>query len=140
MKRLLSLVLSIFLIGCIAWVATATDEYIQVNSMTGATRTQTRYAYTINSGWTVKSNWIAESANRQKLNTDAGWRNLTVISTRLGSISHGCSRAPVSYFLGGIPPEALELEAPTAMDRFVRDFVAADEPTRQKMLRPPFTP
>ncbi|MEO5912709.1 MAG: hypothetical protein ABIS50_00635 [Luteolibacter sp.] len=135
LKSALRISFVVFAAGVIAWVASSTDEIIQINSMTGASRTKTCRAFLFDTPWIVNENWVAESARRQGIRTGGSWRNLTVISTRGPFGSRGCSRAPASYILGGAGPDAFELESPAQMDQFVRDFTAADEPGRKKILR-----
>ena len=135
MKKILPrIAISIFLVGSVIYLAMSTDEYIEINAMTGATRTKMRYAYVSNTTWKVSTSWPAESATRQGISTDDGWHFLSVISKRPLSKTHACGHAPASFLLSLAQPEALNLHTTDEIDSFVRDFVRADESQRRKMI------
>ena len=138
MKRIVPALLGgILFVGAVAYLARSTDEHIEVNAMTGAVRTKMRHAYVFNSPWKVRPTWIAESAARQGISTDDGWQYLSVVSERMFSTTHACGRAPVSYPVRAIDPEALNLKTTAEIDRFARDFIAADEAKRALMISMP---
>ncbi|MES2477151.1 MAG: hypothetical protein V4640_15305 [Verrucomicrobiota bacterium] len=138
MKRIVpALLIGLVLIGGVAFFALSTDERIEVNAMTGAVRTKTRYAYVFNSEWKVRSTWIGESAVRQGISTANGWQYLSVVSKRLFYMAHASGRAPASYPVRAIDPEALNLTNSEEIDRFTRDFITADEAKRKQMLSIP---
>jgi len=137
MKKAIPIVaFATLLVGSVGYLARTTDEYFEVNAMTGAVRTRTRYAYVFNTPWKVRSTWIADSAARQGIPTEKGWRKLEVVSKRLSTTSTYTS-APVSYQVIGIGPKVLNLTATDEIDHFVHDFVFADESKRREMLSVP---
>lgn len=138
MKRIVPRLVSVVLfVGALAYLVRSTDERIEVNAMTGAVRTKVRHAYLFNSPWKVRPTWIAESAARQGISTDDGWQYLSVVSERMFSTTHASGRAPVSYPVRAIDPEALNLKTTAEIDLFARDFVAADEANRALMISIP---
>ncbi len=60
---------------------------------------------------------------RQEIQTEDGWRYLSVISRTVFSTTHACGRAPVSYPLNVIHPESLKLTTEAEIDHFARDFI-----------------
>lgn len=135
MKRIVpALVIGTLFIAGVVYLARSTDERIEVNAMTGAVRTKMRYAYVFNTAWKVRPTWIAESAARQGISTDDGWQYLSVVSERIFSTTHACGRAPVSYPVRVLDPEELNLRTADEIDRFARDFIAADESKRARMI------
>lgn len=132
-KLVLNLVVGLVVAGAILFLTSSSDEYIEVNAMTGAIRSRTRHSFVFNTEWKVRPTWASESAERQKIPTVDGWRRLSTVSHRMDCTINACSRAPASYCLGE-SPDALNLITPEAIDRFVRDFVSADEPTRKLMI------
>jgi hypothetical protein len=138
MKRnVLALVIGILTIGGVSFLARSTDERTEVNAMTGAVRTKMRYAYVFNTAWKVRPTWVEESAARQGISTDGGWQYLSVVSTRLLYTLNECGRAPVSYPMQVVDPEELNLKTAEEIDRFARDFIAADESKRARMILMP---
>lgn len=132
-----ALVIGILFVGGVVYLARSTDERVEVNAMTGAVRTKMRYAYVFNTTWKVRPTWIAESAERQGISTEQGWRYLSVVSKRLFHTSHACGRAPVAYPVRAIDPEVLDLTTINEIDRFSRDFIVADESKRAQMIAMP---
>jgi hypothetical protein len=132
-----ALVFGILFVGSLGYLAMSTDECIEVNAMTGAVRTKTRYACVFSTPWKVRPTWITKSAERQGIPTEDGWRYLSVVSVRLFSRCHACGRAPASYPLQVVDPADLGLTTNAEMDRFARDFVMADESKRKQMLTMP---
>ena len=135
-NRLLSLAIGALLIGGVGFLAMTTDEYIEMNAMTGAIRTKTRYAYVFNTAWKVSPNWVEESATRQGISTDDGWSYLSVISRRPLSTINACERAPASHLLRK-EPDAYNLKTRAEIDSFAREFVRADESKRREMVLAP---
>ena len=136
-RSLTTLTLGILLIGVVGYLARTTDEFIEVNAMTGSIRTKMRYAYVFNTPWKVHPTWVEESAARQGVSTEGGWQYLSVVSERLLSTLHECGRAPASYPLSKIGPDFLNLKTTDEIDHFVHDFVFADESKRKEMLAAP---
>jgi hypothetical protein len=135
MKKIVpALVIGLLLVGGVVYLARCSDERIEVNAMTGAHRTKIRYAYVFDTAWKVRPTWIDESAARQGISTDNGWQYLSVVSERLFSTTHACGRAPVSYPVRVLVPEELNLKTTDEIDRFGRDFIAADESKRARMI------
>ena len=138
MKRnVLALVIGLLAIGGVAFLARSTDQRIEVNAVTGAVRTEMRYAYVFNTAWKVRSTWVEESAARQGILTDGGWQYLSVVSNRLFYTLNECGRAPVSYPLQSVDPEELNLKTTDEIDRFSRDFIIADEAQKAQMISTP---
>lgn len=138
MKRIVPVLsIGLVLIGGVAFFALSTDECIEVNAMTGAVRTKTQYAHVFNTEWKVSPTWIGESAVRQDISTANGWQYLSVVSKRLFYTAHACGRAPASYPVRAIDPEALNLATIEEIDRFSRDFIVANEAKRAQMISTP---
>ena len=138
MKKIVpALVIGLLFASGVVYLARCSDEYIEVNAMTGAYRTKMRYAYVFDTAWRVRPTWIDESAARQGISTDDGWRYLSVVSERLLSTTHACGRAPVSYPVRILDLEEFDLRATDQMDQFARDFIAADESKRARMIALP---
>lgn len=127
--------IGVLILGVVALFVGMRDEYTEVNVMTGAVRTSKRNFFVYQTPWVVRGSWLAESAARQGIVTEGGWRRISVVSKRLVFVSRGCSRAPVAYLLEGVSPEDMNLETGEEADGFVRRFVAADEGERERMLR-----
>lgn len=130
-KKLPGILIGLLLAG---FLATSSDEYIEVNRMTGSYRSRMRYAYLFNTQWKTHPTWMEESAARQGISTSAGWGYLSVVSKDLLSTTHACGKAPASYLLPRSGPDALELKTNEEIDTFVRDFIHADEEKRKQML------
>lgn len=130
------ILLSILLVGSIGYLAGVTDEYVEVNTITGASRTKMRYAYVFSTPWDVRSNWVAESALRQGISTEAGWRQISRLSMRLIIRERACATGPAhaSDSLRAIKPDDLNLTTSDEIDHFVREFIFADEAKRKEMI------
>ena len=138
MKRLIPKIsLALLLVAGIGYLALYTDKYTEVNAMTGAIRTRMRYACIFNTAWKIRPTWISESAARQVIPTEDGWRYLSVVSKTVFSTTHACGRAPASYPLNAIHPESLNLTTEAEIDHFARDFIMADEAKRRQMISLP---
>lgn len=138
MKRFVpALVMGIVFVAGVVYLARSTDERTEVNAMTGAVRSRMRYAYVFSTSWKVRPTWVSESAARQGISTEDGWQYLSFVSERIFTTSHACGRAPVSYPLRGLDPEDLNLRTTDEIDRFARDFIAADESKRARMIQIP---
>ena len=138
MKKMVpALVIGILFLGGVVYLARCSDQNIEVNAMTGAYRTKMLYAYVFDTAWKVRPTWIDESAARQGISTDDGWQYLSVVSKRLFSTTHACGRAPVSYPVRVLDLEEFGLRTTDEIDRFARDFIAADESKRARMIAIP---
>lgn len=133
-KSTIRVLLGVMVVFLVLFIASSSDGYIEVNQMTGASRSKTRHAFISVSDWKVRPTWLSESAEKQKMPTDAGWKKLSTIHYRMFVTERGCNRSPASYFVGGISPDVLGLNTPEEIDRFARDFVSADEAKRKLML------
>lgn len=126
--------IGVLVMGVVAMFFGIRDECTEVNAMTGAVRTSKRYFLVYQTPWVVRGNWLAESAARQGLATEAGWKPFWRVSERWIFYSRACSTAPVSYRVGTASPEVLELKTKEEIDAFVRKFAAADEAERKRMI------
>jgi hypothetical protein len=119
---------------CVAWLATVSDEYFEVNAMTGSTRSRVRYAFVFTKPWTYWTTRAEESARRQGIATDAGWQYLSTRSERLFYRQWACGRAPAAYLIRPISPDDIPGDSADRFDRFVAEFAAADEKVRKGMV------
>lgn len=126
--------IGVLVLVLVGFLGVTRDTYIEVNAMTGAIRTSKRFVFVYQTPWVVRGNWLAESAARQGMATDGGWKRISTVADRLGYTSIGCSRAPVSYRVGTASPEGFDLETKEEIDAFVRKFAAAGETERWRML------
>lgn len=126
--------IGVLVMGVVAMFFGIRDEYTDVNVMTGEVRTSKRFCFVYQRPWVVRGNWLAESAARQGIATEGGWKRISVVADRMVFVSHGCSIAPASYRLDGVSPEDLDLKTKEEIDAFVRKFAAADEAERKRMI------
>lgn len=132
-KNLKAILIGLPIAGLAVFLATTSDEYIEVNRMTGSHRSRMRYAYLFNTQWKTHPTWMEESAARQGISTSDGWGYLSVVSKDLLTITHACGKAPASYLLPR-GPDALDLKTNEEIDTFTREFIHADEAKRKQML------
>jgi hypothetical protein len=108
------------------------DTYYEINAATGATRTKHRYGFLITTNWKVTPTWMSESAERQGIDIRDSWQLVSRHSFRVVSEVNACGRAPKSFLINLVDPSAMSKEE---ADRFVREFVKADEQEREAMIR-----
>lgn len=133
-KKRLRILAVFVLIGGIACLASVSEEFSEVNSMTGAYRKKERRGYILTEPWHTRTTWIVESAERQGISTESGWQYLGKITYTLIVRQRACGRAPASYSLSVATPEDLGLDSQAKIDAFTREFVSADEVRRKEML------
>ncbi|MBK1882158.1 hypothetical protein JIN85_07020 [Luteolibacter pohnpeiensis] len=117
-------------------LASARDETYSINTVTGATRTQVRYAFFIFGADRISPTWATESAKRQGISIAGKWKNTGSFRTVLGMKSRGCtSNLPASaelnlLFRNGKVPADQQAEA----DALLRKFVAEPDETARRYL------
>lgn len=126
--------IGVLVLGFVAMVFGIRDEYTDVNVMTGEVRTSKRFCFVYQTPWVVRGNWLAESAARQGMATEAGWKPFWRVSERWIFYSRACSTTPLSCLAGRASPEALNLKTEEEIDAFVRKFAAAEESERKRMI------
>ena len=131
------LILAICIAGCAGYLARVSDHFVEVNRVTGATRSRMRHAFVFNSPWKEEPTWVSESALHQGISTENGWQYLACCSVRLLSITNEDGYKPVSWYVRTVWPEELGLNASGEIDRFTRNFVSAPELEQRQMLRLP---
>lgn len=132
-RKARTILIGVLLTMFTGFLATTSDEYIEVNRMTGSHRSRMRYAYLFNTQWKTHPTWMEESAARLRISTSDGWGYLSVVSKDLLTITHACGKAPASYLLPR-GPDALDLKTNEEIDNFTREFIHADEEKRKQML------
>lgn len=118
----------------LGFVVGTRDRYAEVNVMTGEVRTSKRYFFVYQTPWVIRGNWLAESAARQGMATEAGWKPFWRVSERWIFYSRVCSTTPLSCLAGRASPEDLNLKTEEEIDAFVRKFAAAEDAVRQRMI------
>jgi hypothetical protein len=130
MAALALVAMSLVTVGLLA----VTDSYIEVNSLTGATRSRVRYGRFISTAWKCETTWMDQAAKRQGIPTDKAWQQLSHTSRRPLVKSIGCSRAPVAYHLRVFGTNGPPWMSRPEVDRFVVEFAVATEPERLELV------
>lgn len=125
-------ILLIAFILLLAFLATATVRYSEIDPATGAIRTKTTRALVFTSDWVEKPNWLSLRAKELGLSGRTRWQFFSEKKTGFFVIQQASGRAPESIHVQLLDPSEMDAGE---RDRFVAAFVSGSENERALLIK-----